>query len=109
MVGAGGFAPPLMASALARAAAVAAPVTGDASPFNIVVSNVPGPQFPLYLNGSQVLSAVPVVPLNPADQGMNVGVLSYNGQIGFGITADRALDPPVGAAKAALESVLAHL
>jgi diacylglycerol O-acyltransferase len=84
-------------------------VTGDRSPFNIVVSNVPGPQFPLYLNGSEVLSAVPVVPLNPADQGLNVGVLSYNGQIGFGITADRALDPPLAVAKAALEAELAAL
>jgi WS/DGAT/MGAT family acyltransferase len=109
MVGAGGFAPPLMASALARAAAVASPVTGDRSPFNIVVSNVPGPQFPLYLNGSQVLSAVPVVPLNPADQGLNVGVLSYNGQVGFGISADRALDPPLDIAKSALEAMLAQL
>jgi WS/DGAT/MGAT family acyltransferase len=109
MVGAGGFAPPLMASALARAAAVASPVTGGRSPFNIVVSNVPGPQFPLYLNGSQVLAAVPVVPLNPADQGLNVGVLSYNGGLGFGLSADRALDPPVGVAKTALEAVLGEL
>ncbi|HEX6389461.1 MAG TPA: wax ester/triacylglycerol synthase family O-acyltransferase [Solirubrobacteraceae bacterium] len=105
MVGAGGFAPPLMASALARAAAV----TPGGTAFNVVVSNVPGPQFPLYLNGSQVLGAVPVVPLNPADQGLNVGVLSYNGQVGFGVSADRALDPPVGLAKAALEAVLAQL
>ncbi len=110
MVGAGGFAPPLMASALARAASVAGPVTGDgASPFNVVVSNVPGPQMPLYLNGSQVLAAVPVVPLNPADQGMNVGVLSYNGQVGFGISADRGLNPPISVAKSALEAMLARL
>ncbi len=109
MVGAGGFAPPLMASALARAAVVASPVTGDRSPFNVVVSNVPGPQFPLYLNGSQVRAAVPVVPLNPGDQGLNVGVLSYDGQFGFGITADRALDPPVARLKAALEGALAEL
>jgi len=109
MVGAGGFAPPLMASALARAAAVAGPVTGDRSPFNIVVSNVPGPQFPLYLNGSQVRGAVPVVPLNPGDQGLNVGVLSYDGRLGFGMSADRALDPPIAVAKAALEAVVEQL
>jgi WS/DGAT/MGAT family acyltransferase len=109
MVGAEGFAPPLMTSVLARAAAVATPLASDASPFNLVVTNVPGPQFPLYLNGSQVVAAYPVVPLNPADQGLNVGVFSYDGQVCFGLSADRDLEPTVEVARDALDAGLAEI
>ncbi len=99
IIEAAGFGPPLVASMLARAG-------GDRSPFNIVVSNIPGPQFPLYLGGSRVLAAHPVIPLNPASQGLSVGVLSYDGALCFGLTADRALEPPVERAAAALETAL---
>jgi len=109
MVGAEGFAPPLMSSVLARAAALANPLAPGASPFNLVVTNVPGPQFPLYLNGSKVLAAYPVVPLNPADQRLNVGVFSYDGQVCFGLSADRDLDPPVEIARDALDGALVEL
>jgi WS/DGAT/MGAT family acyltransferase len=94
-----GFAPPLLSSVLARA-------TGGAAAFNLVVSNVPGPQLPLYLNGSRVRAAHSVVPLNPADQGLNVGVFSYDGGVFFGLSADRALDPPLGRALLGLQSAL---
>jgi hypothetical protein len=97
-----GFAPPLMSSMLARA-------LGDGGGFNLVVSNVPGPQFPLYMNGSRVLAIHPAVPLNPADQGLAVGVFSYDGSVCFGLSADRALDPPVERAAAALDAALAEL
>ncbi len=99
IVEAAGFGPPLVASLLARA-------SGDRSPFNIVVSNIPGPQFPLYMSGARVLSAHPVIPLNPATQGLSVGVLSYDGTLCFGLTADRDLDPPVERAAASLELAL---
>jgi WS/DGAT/MGAT family acyltransferase len=97
-----GFAPPLLSSVLARA-------TGGAAAFNLVVSNVPGPQFPLYLNGSRVRAAHSVVPLNPADQGLNLGVFSYDGGVYFGLSADRALDPPVDRALAGLQKALDEL
>ena len=96
LIEAAGFGPPLVASLLSRAG-------GDRSPFNIVVSNIPGPQFPLYMSGSRVLAAHPVIPLNPATQGLSVGVLSYDGALCFGLTADGDLDPPIERAKAALE------
>jgi diacylglycerol O-acyltransferase / wax synthase len=96
MIEAAGFGPPLVASLMARA-------SGERTPMNIVVSNIPGPQFPLYMSGSRVLAAHPVIPLNPANQGLSVGVLSYDGALCFGLTADRDLDPPVGRAQAALE------
>jgi len=102
LLGLAGFTPPLLSSALARAG-------GGASGFNLVVSNVPGPQFPLYLSGSRILEVYPAVPLNPADQGLNVGAFSYDGRICFGLMADRALDPPVNVARVALEQAMAEL
>jgi WS/DGAT/MGAT family acyltransferase len=96
MIEAAGFGPPLVASLMARA-------SGERTPMNIVVSNIPGPQFPLYMSGSRVLAAHPVIPLNPGNQGLSVGVLSYDGALCFGLTADRDLDPPVARAQAAME------
>jgi hypothetical protein len=64
---------------------------------------------PFYLNGARLLEAYPVVPLNPATQGLNVGILSYDGSVCFGVLADRDLDPPIEAAAAALREAIAEL
>ncbi|HEV3053805.1 MAG TPA: wax ester/triacylglycerol synthase family O-acyltransferase, partial [Solirubrobacteraceae bacterium] len=71
MVGASGFAPPLVSGMLARA-------MGQVRAFNVVVSNVPGPQQPFYLDGVRMREVYPVVPLNPANQGLTIGILSYD-------------------------------
>ncbi|MCX6387254.1 MAG: WSD1 family O-acyltransferase [Solirubrobacterales bacterium] len=55
--------------------------------FNVVVTNVPGPQFPLYLLGSKLLHAYPMVPLAER-QGLGIAVMSYNGRLDFGLNAD---------------------
>jgi diacylglycerol O-acyltransferase / wax synthase len=55
--------------------------------FNTVVTNVPGPQFPLYLLGRELLDIFPMVPL-AANQAVCFGIMSYNGTINFGLTAD---------------------
>jgi diacylglycerol O-acyltransferase / wax synthase len=55
--------------------------------FNTVVTNVPGPQFPLYLLGRELLDIFPMVPL-AANQAVCFGIMSYNGGVDFGITAD---------------------
>jgi diacylglycerol O-acyltransferase len=55
--------------------------------FNLVVTNVPGPQFPLYLLGRQLLALYPVVPIT-GRQALGVAVMSYNGRLGFGLLAD---------------------
>ena len=102
VVGASGWAPPLVSSTLARA-------MSGVRAFNLVVSNVPGPQQPFWLNGQQLLEAYPAVPLNPANQGLTVGVLSYDGGVHFGLLADRDLDPPLAAMHAALEDAIAEL
>ncbi len=102
----GGFAPPLLTSVLNRMPSLPG---ADGPDFNLVVSNVPGPQLPLYLNGSKVLAVHPCVPLNPANQRLNVGVFSYDGQVCFGVTSDRALQPGAAVAAAALRDALTEL
>jgi WS/DGAT/MGAT family acyltransferase len=102
MVGASGWAPPLVSGVLARA-------MGTVRAFNLVVSNIPGPQQPFYLNGVRMREVYPVVPLNPGNQGLTVGILSYDGQVCFGLLADRDLDPPLAVAAAGLQSALDEL
>jgi diacylglycerol O-acyltransferase len=55
--------------------------------FNLVVTNVPGPQFPLYLLGRRMLDPFPMVPL-ASGQGVGVALLSYDGRINFGLVGD---------------------
>jgi diacylglycerol O-acyltransferase / wax synthase len=55
--------------------------------FNVVVTNVPGPQFPLYLLGRRMLDPFPMVPL-ASGQGVGVALLSYDGHISFGLVGD---------------------
>lgn len=102
IVGATGIAPPLVSSMIGRA-------TAGIRAMNLVVSNVPGPQQPFYVSGSQLQEAYPVVPLNPANQGLTVGILSYDGGVHFGLLADRELDPPVDRAAADLREALDEL
>jgi diacylglycerol O-acyltransferase / wax synthase len=62
--------------------------------FNLVVTNVPGPQFPLYLLGREMESIVPMVPL-AKHQAVCVGIMSYNGQINFGLIGDYDAIPDI--------------
>jgi diacylglycerol O-acyltransferase len=55
--------------------------------FNLVVTNVPGHQFPLYVLGRQMESIFPMVPL-ARRQALCVGIMSYNGQVNFGLIGD---------------------
>jgi WS/DGAT/MGAT family acyltransferase len=55
--------------------------------FNLVVTNVPGPQFPLYLLGRRMVDPFPMVPL-AKNQAIGVALLSYDGAINFGIVGD---------------------
>ena len=55
---------------------------------NLVVTNVPGPQFPLYMMGARLLESFPIVPLT-GNLTVVVGILSYDGTMHFGLWADR--------------------
>ncbi len=85
MVGATGIMPPLVATAMARA-------MGGVRAMNLVVSNVPGPQQTFYMNGQPLREVYPAVPLNPGNQRLNVGVMSYDGRVSFGVCADKGVD-----------------
>ncbi len=74
------FAPPTIASQAAR-------LQPAQRFFNLVVTNVPGPQFPLYLMGRRMTSIFPLVPL-ARRQALCVGIMSYDGKIDFGLVGD---------------------
>jgi WS/DGAT/MGAT family acyltransferase len=61
---------------------------------NLVVTNVPGPPVPLYLLGAEMVEAFPVLPL-AGNLTVGVAILSYNGQLNFGIRADVDTCPDV--------------
>ena len=103
LVALGGFAPPTLHSLGAR---VASGVTRRL--FNLVVTNVPGPQFALYAAGAQLLEMFPVVPLAKG-QGLCIGLTSYNGGVFYGLNADRDALPDVDVIGSLLEESLAEL
>ncbi len=74
------FAPPTIASQAAR-------LQPAQRFFNLVVTNVPGPQFPLYVLGRKMEAIFPMVPL-ARRQALCIGIMSYNGTINFGLIGD---------------------
>ncbi|HXV94331.1 MAG TPA: wax ester/triacylglycerol synthase family O-acyltransferase [Pseudonocardia sp.] len=76
--------------------------------FNVVVTNVPGPQFPLYAMGAQMLDMYPVVPLAKG-QAVSIGITSYDGGVYFGLNADRDAMPDVDVLAASMGESLAEL
>jgi WS/DGAT/MGAT family acyltransferase len=59
---------------------------------NMVVTNVPGPPFPLYAMGARMLEAFPVVPLG-GNMPLEVAILSYDGALNLCVTSDRTTCP----------------
>ena len=76
--------------------------------FNLVVTNVPGPQLPLYTMGRKMNEVYPVLPL--ADNtSLGVALLSYNGTIGFGLLGDYDVAPDLAVLAEGIEKALAEL
>jgi diacylglycerol O-acyltransferase / wax synthase len=76
--------------------------------FNTVVTNVPGPQFPLYLLGRELLDIFPMVPL-AANQAVCFGIMSYNGGVNFGLIGDYDATPDLDALAGDLEAAVGDL
>jgi hypothetical protein len=55
--------------------------------FNLIVTNVPGPQLPLYVLGREMIAAYPVAFL-PENHALAIAIMSYNGQMNFGLLGD---------------------
>ena len=80
LTGLSGFAPPTILAQAAR-------LQARQRVFNVVVTNVPGPQFALYMLGRELEAIYPMVPL--ADNtALGIAIMSYNGQLNFGLVAD---------------------
>jgi diacylglycerol O-acyltransferase len=85
----GEYAPPTILAQAAR-------LVARQRAFNLTVTNVPGPQFPLYTLGRKMLEVYPVVPLSD-NTSVGIALFSYNGTVGFGLVGDydTARDLPV--------------
>jgi WS/DGAT/MGAT family acyltransferase len=78
-----GFGPPTLHALGARVGS-----TMSSRVYNLVITNVPGPQRPLYAAGSRMVAAYPCVPLT-RNQALSIGLISYDGGVYFGLYADR--------------------
>ena len=103
LIGVGGFAPTTFHALGARVAAIS-----ENRGFSLVVTNVPGPQFPLYASGARMLESYPVQPLLPG-HALAIGVTSYDGGVHYGLTADRDAIPDVDVIGQCLGEALAEL
>jgi diacylglycerol O-acyltransferase len=88
------FAPPAVAARAMRMASRLKIADRLTPPFNLIISNVPGPAHTLYSGGAELKHFYPVSALADG-QGMNITVQSYNGRLDFGILVDRDLVPDV--------------
>jgi WS/DGAT/MGAT family acyltransferase len=83
LAGLTGFSPPTMHALGARLGSAV-----SRRLFNVAITNVPGPQQPLYCGGARMVSTYPVEPLSPS-QALSIGLTSYDGGVYYGLYADR--------------------
>jgi WS/DGAT/MGAT family acyltransferase len=76
--------------------------------FNLIVTNVPGPQFPLYLLGRELQELAPLAFL-PEDHALAVAIMSYNGSLDFGLLGDYDAMPDLDVFADYLDDALAEL
>src|SRR3954449_4021937 len=76
--------------------------------FNLIVTNVPGPQFPLYLLGRRLCDLFPIAFL-PRDHGLAVAIMSYDGGIEYGLLADYDALPDVERIATGIDEALDEL
>jgi WS/DGAT/MGAT family acyltransferase len=76
--------------------------------FNLIVTNVPGPQFPLYLLGREMEEIVPIAFL-PENHALAIAIMSYNGKVDFGLLGDYDAMPDLEEFGQMLEESLAEL
>ncbi|MPZ91394.1 MAG: wax ester/triacylglycerol synthase family O-acyltransferase [Actinobacteria bacterium] len=97
----GEFAPPTIVAQASR-------MVARQRAFNLVVTNVPGPQIPLYTLGREMLEVYPVLPLS-GNTTLGVALLSYNGSVGFGLLGDYETTADIGELAEGIEKSVAEL
>lgn len=78
-------------------------------PINVAISNVPGPQFPLYVCGARLLTHYPVSVITDVSGGMNITAFSYDGSLDVGVVTDRVMIPDAWEITAHLRDALDEL
>jgi WS/DGAT/MGAT family acyltransferase len=101
IIGLGAYAPGGLLAAAAR-------LVSRGPWFNLVVSNIPGPQQPMYLAGARLVASYPSMPLGE-NSALSIACTSLAGTMAFGLTADWDGMPDVDALAAALDESLAEL
>lgn len=101
LAGAQNFAPPTLLAQASR-------LNFSTRLFNLLITNVPGPQFPLYLLGRELLDVFPIAFL-PENHGFATAIMSYNGKINFGLIADYDALPDLARIGEEIEAALAEL
>src|SRR4051812_19279839 len=101
LAGVQNFAPPTILAQAAR-------INFSTRLFNLIVTNVPGPQFPLYVRGREMQDVFPVAFL-PKDHALAVAIMSYNGTMNFGLLADYDALPDVDRFGEAIGASIAEL
>jgi diacylglycerol O-acyltransferase len=96
-----GFAPPTVLSQASR-------LQSSQRAFNVVVTNVPGPQFPLYMLGRRLLRIYPQVPL-VRNTALGIAIMSYDGTLSFGLLGDYDALPDLDDLAAAVRDAIAEL
>jgi diacylglycerol O-acyltransferase / wax synthase len=95
------FAPPTLLAQASR-------INFSTRLFNLIVTNVPGPQFPLYLLGREMEEIVPIAFL-PEDHALAIAIMSYNGKVDFGLLGDYDAMPDIDRMGELLEESLEEL
>ncbi len=95
------FAPPTLLAQAAR-------LNFSTRLFNLIVTNVPGPQIPLYVLGRRLEDVFPIAFL-PPDHALAIAIMSYNGGINFGLLADYDSMEDVDAIAAGIKQEIAEL
>jgi len=101
IAGAQNFAPPTILAQASR-------LNFSTRLYNLIVTNVPGPQFPLYVLGREILEAYPVAFL-PENHALAIAIMSYNGQMNFGLLGDFDAVPDIDLIGKGIEDELATL
>jgi WS/DGAT/MGAT family acyltransferase len=113
VIEASGWVPPTVSRVLGSIGAAGAGPVGrivpQRLPWNLVISNVPGPPMPVYLLGRRLEAINPFVPLSPQRRALSIGVISYDGGLFFGLTGDRDRIPDLDAFAGFVATELAAL